>query len=90
MTTAICRDCGARFQRDLDEGWKVRCLPCWARLKQASAAPRRAADPIRDEVRDRLRELLMLCHPDKHGGSPLSTRTTQWLLSLRDRIEARV
>jgi hypothetical protein len=86
MSTAVCRDCGARFKRDADEAWKVRCLPCWVRLKaatEASATP--VADPIRAELRERLRELLMLCHPDKHAGSALATRTTQWLLSLRDR-----
>ena len=84
---AVCSDCGHRFKRDADEPWKVRCLPCWVRLKEAGA-PSPAADPIRGELRDRLRELLMLCHPDKHAGSPLATRTTQWLLNLRDRIEA--
>ena len=32
---------------------------------------------------ERVRELLSLCHPDKHGGSPLATKVTQWLLTLK-------
>ena len=32
------------------------------------------------EFQENLRALLMLCHPDKHGGSALATRITQWLL----------
>jgi len=29
------------------------------------------------------RRLVQLCHPDRHGGSPASTRATQWLNSIR-------
>lgn len=32
---------------------------------------------------DMMKRLLMLCHPDKHGGSAMSTRVTQWLLERR-------
>ena len=28
-----------------------------------------------------LKDLLRLCHPDRHQNSPLATRMTQWLLS---------
>jgi hypothetical protein len=31
----------------------------------------------------RVRQLLQLCHPDKHGGSQASTQATQWLLTQR-------
>jgi hypothetical protein len=31
-------------------------------------------------------DLITLCHPDKHDGSPKSTRVTQTLLSLRDTL----
>lgn len=30
-------------------------------------------------TKERIRELRQLCHPDRHGGSPLSIRMTQWL-----------
>src|SRR5262245_27543156 len=29
--------------------------------------------------RQRVRQLLQLCHPDRHGGSPLSTEVSKWL-----------
>lgn len=32
---------------------------------------------------DLMRDMLFLCHPDKHGNSEKSTRVTQWLLSQR-------
>lgn len=32
---------------------------------------------------DKLDALLMLAHPDKHGGSPLANEVTRWLLELR-------
>ncbi|MGN6701471.1 MAG: hypothetical protein ACTHKB_00730 [Burkholderiaceae bacterium] len=32
-----------------------------------------------------LKRLIMLCHPDKHGGSEMSRKATQWLLEQRDR-----
>lgn len=38
---------------------------------------------------DRIRRLLMLCHPDKHGGSALATEVTQWLLAEKARLESR-
>ncbi len=31
----------------------------------------------------RIKQLLMLCHPDKHDNSSLSTEITKWLLSQR-------
>lgn len=31
-------------------------------------------------------QLLQLCHPDKHNGSPLSTNLTKWLLTLRNQL----
>ena len=30
-----------------------------------------------------LQRLIMLCHPDRHQGSEMSTKTTQWLLEQR-------
>jgi len=88
---ATCSDCGASFYRDPDESWKVRCLACWvARKGRTAPAAQPAADPIRDELAANLRALLGLCHPDKHGGSPLATKITQWLLSVRERVSERV
>lgn len=44
------------------------------------AAPSRGSS-FEQEFQENIRALLMLCHPDKHNGSPLATRVTQWLLS---------
>lgn len=77
MLTA-CSDCGQHFPRKADEVWKRLCLPCWRKSKglaTTTAAP--AIEPTR------LRQLLQLCHPDKHGGSELANAVTAWLLSLR-------
>lgn len=34
---------------------------------------------------ERIRDLLRLCHPDKHGGSERATELTKWLLEMRNR-----
>lgn len=88
MIAARCLDCGRPFQRRPGEEWKRRCYGCWLAAKGAgklTAMP--TPDPIRTELRDRMRALLMLAHPDRHDGSKLATNTTTWLLSVRDRIE---
>ena len=90
---ARCCDCGAAFPRDADQDWKRRCLACWAIAKArregrpATGAPQ--PDPVRDELGARMRALLSLCHPDRHGNSTLATNTTAWLLSVRDRLEVK-
>jgi len=37
----------------------------------------------------RLKRLLQLCHPDKHGDSSLSTETFHWLLEVRKELDKR-
>ncbi len=37
--------------------------------------------------RPRLRQLLQLCHPDKHGNSKTSQEVTQWLLEARQKLD---
>lgn len=32
---------------------------------------------------DRIRDLIQLCHPDRHGGSEKANETTKWLLEIR-------
>ncbi len=36
----------------------------------------------------RLRELLQLCHPDKHAGSALAAKVTQWLNEIKRGVHA--
>ena len=35
--------------------------------------------------KDLLRKLIMLCHPDKHGGSELSNNVTKVLLAMKEK-----
>jgi hypothetical protein len=79
---AKCTDCGAGFPRKADESWKRLCIRCWRKAKglHSTPAPPEAASPI-DATR--LRQLIQLAHPDRHGGSALANEVTAWLLSLR-------
>lgn len=83
----------------LDQGTRERCLFLEKeRLirMQETAALHRQVEALTKEAEElrktqqapsltesTLKELITLSHPDKHGGSALSTRVTQWLLSLR-------
>ena len=35
-------------------------------------------------TKEQIRDLVILCHPDKHGSTKKATEITQWLLSLKD------
>ncbi len=91
-----CQDCGAPFWRSPDERWKVRCLDCWkaAKTKEKAQHEGRAtskhsqADSTSSIDAQRLRQLLQLCHPDKHGGSELAERVTQWLNEIKRGVRA--
>lgn len=87
---ATCTHCGAPFQRDASEEWKRLCLPCWKRTKDRTAAPEahRAAAPAPALDAARIRQLLQLCHPDRHGGSELAHAVTTWLLALKRQVTA--
>ncbi len=39
------------------------------------------------ELAEQLPRLLLVCHPDRHGNSEASTKATQWLLSVRGRLQ---
>jgi|GEM_PF-1333710 len=41
---------------------------------------------LKRELAARLRQLVGLCHPDKHGGAEIASDMTTWLLGLRDRF----
>lgn len=86
---AVCCDCGRPFERDAE--WKARCFPCWLRTKKRDdASPdanrRGAREALEGELAENLATLIVLCHPDRHGGSTASNRITAWLLGLRRRL----
>lgn len=54
-----------------------------AQLSEATAVLEHALrSPIPPQ---RLRTLIMLCHPDRHNNSERATEMTRWLLALRDK-----
>lgn len=86
--STYCVECGAPFARAHGDTWKTRCLPCWRRTKAAAAPVLAPVSRVENELCDHIRQLLMLCHPDRHGGSTLATTTTQWLLRVRKELRA--
>lgn len=89
----LCLKCGAFAGK---ESWRTLCATHYREQKRAEeAAAAREIDRLRHEnamlhmqggnplTPARLRQLIQLCHPDKHGNSDQSNDVTQWLLSLR-------
>lgn len=44
------------------------------------------ATPTPTGMGERLNKLVRLCHPDKHGNSPMANEVTAWLLGLRGKV----
>lgn len=88
---ASCVRCGSPFLRQRGETWKRQCAVCWQSQRATDAFLRGfeagRAEALRDAPGaippERLRALLQLVHPDRHGGSALATNTTAWLLTQR-------
>jgi len=55
-----------------------------SKLSQAEADLRQGT---RGLDRQRVEQLIRLCHPDKHGNSKLATAVTRWLLTQRQRVQ---
>lgn len=36
---------------------------------------------------EKVRDLMALCHPDRHDGSPRATRMFQWLVDVRKELD---
>jgi hypothetical protein len=53
-------------------------------IGQSLRQPRQSG--IDKELAEQLPRLLLVCHPDKHGGSQAATKVTQWLLDVRGRL----
>ena len=71
LSHRLCLRCWKASKRDHTDATCVRCF------EAGKAAGRQNASVALDKTR--LRELLQLSHPDKHNGSPLAQRITQWL-----------
>lgn len=81
-----------------DERWRKLCRKCFGLQKRREEEDREAqlselaalCMSLQTQLRnaggipqDRLKKLIVLCHPDKHNNSQTSTEITQWLLTLR-------
>jgi predicted nucleic acid-binding Zn-ribbon protein len=42
MTWAACCDCGNHFERNADEHWRRRCIPCYRKSKRAESVSKPA------------------------------------------------
>ena len=97
MEQKPCERCDRLFW---GEDWKNLCPGCYRESKaRAEFEAKSEKEYLRERVRwledelskkgnavpsGRIRELLMLSHPDKHHGSPLAHETTVWLLAMRE------
>ena len=87
-------NCGSCGNFAGEEAWRKLCGKCFGKQKRKEeedreeqiAALMQELAMMRREQRavalpaDRLRQMIQLCHPDKHGGSDLAKDVTQWLL----------
>ena len=75
----ICRECGSYFLTPND--WSKICRSCWVASKKTTSDYKVGESTI---PTDMLRRLIILCHPDKHNGSEMALKATQYLLNLRE------
>lgn len=93
MSAYTTRDTCPRCAR-AKAAWAAVCWRCHVEERERAAELRgyrrgydaglraaRCAAPALDPAR--IRQLLQLCHPDRHAGSPAATDATQWLLAQR-------
>lgn len=71
-------------QAALKHNKQLQLLVSQLKAKLAIADARKTPAPATPSIaKDKVRDLLKLCHPDKHQNSPAATEITKWLLSLR-------
>jgi len=85
----LCLDCWKATKARTTHRTKADADECLRWYRQGFEAGRAEAQtgPAQFD-RQRLRELLQLAHPDKHGGSALAVRVTQWLNDLKRGVTA--
>jgi hypothetical protein len=79
MNKVPCPQCGKLFNQN--EPWKRICVSCYIVNKKPQS--KHGANLFVDN--NLLKRLIMLCHPDKHGGSQMSVEVTQKLLEMRNK-----
>jgi hypothetical protein len=94
--SAVCARCRSPFAQLRGEDWRRLCVVCFqadrdrlAYDRGFEAGPLEGLQAAQAAIPpERIRALLQLCHPDRHGGSALATSTTMWLLVLRRHVPA--
>ena len=87
-----CLACSEPLPGGIPAHWRMHAT-CWLeRYGMQAPAPApitaaRAAEVLELDG-DMVRTLIHLAHPDRHDGSAAATRATQWLLSLRGKLES--
>lgn len=89
-----CIDCHTVFD-DGGYSWKVRCIDCFKVHKRREEGgnyrnhyrpppppPRPARDPDVAWLRENVKKIIQLCHPDKHGNSEVSNDITKKLIAI--------
>ena len=93
--TKICADCGKTFYVPPADDWKTVCRFCWREEMSARVELQLLKAQLLNQPRlggprgldlKRWRQLLQLCHPDRHGGSAAATEATRWLLEIRAEV----
>ena len=94
--TLICADCGDVFYVPERDSWKTVCRFCYRGEMKAAKRVEELEAQIAGMLttgnitidRRRWRQLLQLCHPDRHDGSASATDCAQWLNQIRDSVDA--
>jgi hypothetical protein len=81
-----CAGCSSEFLVDENDS-RRHCEPCSDAQRQRPAYPAQPSDAEAQIPLYRLKQLIALTHPDRHGNSKASNEVTQWLLKLRDQQE---
>jgi hypothetical protein len=89
----LCRDCRNTFA---GEAWMTRCKTCFIEMKRREESGSDVRDAYRDGYRDGVgstldgdlvRDLIALCHPDRHPGRfELANCVTARLVQMRDQL----
>lgn len=78
----LCRGCYAASKRRQEE--ELRDEIDRLRSENTSLRKRVREAALKPLDRELLKRVLMLCHPDRHANSALSTQVTKVLLAMRD------
>lgn len=81
----ICKVCKCEFESA--KSWATMCYHCY-RIFKAGSSTQVVTEYINIEdadgqwLRNNIKDILLLCHPDKHGNCARSTRITQKLIEI--------